>query len=251
MPLNWRSPLAGAILFISGGCNQGAGGPGNTAQPTSLANETATPAEPKDAPVARQSLPANPRLTLKAEPISSNQVRFTIGTNLPLPVEVMAAISLANQKPEDTYIGHDERVTLTEPTTVLTLDASKTDKPLPSGRYEAEVSFYPRWGAERSPAARRAPQLNAVQTVTLRGSGITRATAELRNERQKWVMENVNMNSPWNEGTYVAKLGSYEKSRADLSRLHDAYYFPGADMTLIVNRLRGEVTIWRVGRASR
>jgi hypothetical protein len=247
----WYLPLAGAALLILGGCNQSASGSGNGAQPASSTNEKATSVEPKNTPVAKQVLPANPQLMLEAEPVSSNQVRFTIRTNLPLPVEVMAAVSLANQKPEDTYIGHDERATLAEPTTVFILDASKANKPLPKGRYEAEVSFYPRWGAEQSPAARGAPQLRAVQTVTLRGSGISRAEAELRNERQKWVMGNVNMNSPWDEGAYVARLGPYEKSPADLSRLHDAYYFPGADMTLIVNRLRGEVTIWRMGRASR
>lgn len=230
-----RPLLMGVLCFGAQGCS---GEP--TARKEPSANGT-----------AQASLPANPQIALRAEPVSSNEVRFVVTTNLPLPVEVMASVSLAGQRPDATWIGHQQRVTLERPTTTFVLDTSAAQRPLPRGSYEAEISFYPRWGAARNSAAAAAPELNAVQAITLQGSGMARADAELRNERQRWVMENVVMHTPWNEASFVDRLGRYEKSQAELSHLHDAYYFPGADMTLIVNRLLGEVTIWRMGRASR
>lgn len=216
---------------------------------------SAEPAQNQTAPTsnvaAQQPLPATPEITLQVEAISDKDVRFTVTTNLPPPIEVMASVSLANQRPDATWIGHQQRVTLTQPTTTFVFDTSGAQRPLPTGEYEAEISFYPRWGAAGSPAAQRAPEITATQRVRLTGSGMSRADAELRNERQRWVMENVIMHTPWDERAFVARLGGYEKSQADLSHLHDAYYFPGADMTLVVNRLLGEVTIWRMGRASR
>ena len=72
-----------------------------------------------------------------------------------------------------------------------------------------------------------------------------------RNAKKIWVMENIIMNMPWDEKAMVEQLGQYEKSDSTLSHLHDAYFFPEADMTLIVNRFKHEITIWRSGRASR
>ena len=229
-------PLLIGVLYL--------GGQGCSGEPTPREEPSANGA-------AQPSLPADPQIALRAEPVSSNEVRFVVTTNLPLPVEVMASVSLADQRPEATWIGHQQRVTLSRPTTTFVLHTSAAQRPLPRGSYEAEISFYPRWGAAGNSAAAAAPELHAVETVTLRGSGMARADAELRNERQRWVMEHVVMHTPWDEPSFVARLGRYEKSQAELSHLHDAYYFPGADMTLIVNRLLGEVTIWRIGRASR
>jgi len=64
-------------------------------------------------------------------------------------------------------------------------------------------------------------------------------------------MSNLDMNTPWNENEFVARLGRYESTPSTMSRLHEALYFPDADMTLIVNRVRNEVTIWRMGRTVR
>ena len=72
-----------------------------------------------------------------------------------------------------------------------------------------------------------------------------------RRWQQRWVMSNVIIGTPWDEQRLKAQLGSYEKRQAELSHLHVAYYFAEPDMTLIVNRLKGEVTIWRKGRAMR
>jgi hypothetical protein len=65
---------------------------------------------------------------------------------------------------------------------------------------------------------------------------------------QKWVMENVISGTPWNEAAFRQQLGRSEKYPSTMSHLHDAYYFPTPDMTLLVNRLKGEVSVWRFGR---
>lgn len=195
--------------------------------------------------------PAPPTLGLVAEPVSEHAVSFTIRTTLPPPVEVMASVDLAGQKDDDVYMGHSERVTLQGPVTRVVIDTSKARDDLPSGEYVAEVIFYPNWGAEGNEAAAHAPELRASQPIKLIASGGTRAAAEIRNQRQAWVMDNVIMGTAWDEKAFVARLGQYEKSPSDLSHLHDAYYFPGANMTLIVNRLKGEVTIWRQGKQTR
>lgn len=191
-------------------------------------------------------------LSVKARTLSSTKVEFTVTTNIPLPVEVMVGVDLADQRPDETYIGFTERLRLASPVTVHVLDTSEARKPLPSGNYEAVVSFYQRWGAKNgNPAAASVPDMEAKQLIVIEGSGESADLARSRNKMQMWVMENFVMNSPWNERYYIERLGNYEKSKATLSHLHDAYYFPRADMTLLVNRLKNDVTVWRLGRASK
>ena len=233
MMLRVSTAIIGCLVLVVAACSRGEGPP---------------------APVAAASKPpvaaATPEITLKAKVISDHAVEFEVHTTLPLPVQVMADLNLAGQKPTDTWIGYQERVTLREPVSTFVLDTSKSDDILPSGDYEAGVAFYPRWGATGNPAAARAPELTASQTVRLAASGTSRASAERKNVLQGWVMENVPMNTPWNEAQYVARLGRYQKRPSTMSHLHDAYYFPEADMTLIVNRLRNEITTWRMGNVT-
>ena len=236
--------VAGALAFLIALVLHGS----NPAAPVAQNEASVQPSGP---PAQPQSAPATYEMDLKATPVSSNAVRFAVTTNLPLPVQIMADFGLAGLRDDETWIGYQEKVILNKPTSVFTLDASKSDRSLPAGKYDAEVSFYPRWGAALNQKAKVAPVLHARQTVTLKGSGVSPTKARLLNERQRWVMGNVGMHDPWDEAKFVARLGPYEKQQAELSHLHDAYYFPEADMTLIVNRLLGEVTIWRRGRASK
>ena len=187
-------------------------------------------------------------MSLEASALDATQVRFVVTTNLPTPVEVMAGVALVGQKPYDIFIGYTEKVSLDGPRTEFVLDTSVASKPLPSGEYNVEVNFYPRWGADKgNPAAKAAPRLDATDRISLGGSGEKRADAERRNELQRWVMSNIAMNVPWNRANFESRLGRSSKGPSTLSHLHDAYYFPDADMTLLVNRLKNEVTLWRVG----
>lgn len=65
------------------------------------------------------------------------------------------------------------------------------------------------------------------------------------------MMLNVISGTPWDQSDFQKRLGKAVKRHSDLSHLHDAYYFPGADMTLIVNRFKNEVSVWRMGQETR
>lgn len=193
-----------------------------------------------------------PSLSVTPHALDKNRVELTIATNLPLPVTVATSIDLDGQAPTDTYIGYEGgRVVLQQPTTKIVFDTSLATKALPAGRYLASVSFHPKWGAEGNPDAQGAPELHADVPFMLQASGKSVAWATLRDRRQAWIMENLNSNAPWNKRAFEQRLGASEKGPSDLSPLHDAYYYPGADVTLIVNRLRNEVSIWRLGRATK
>ena len=205
--------------------------------------------ENSTSPASPAKMPEKPFLSIEPKVLDAHRVQLTIGTNLPMPIEVATSIALHGQKGSDTYIGYSEFVALTGASTVVVLDSSKADKPLPSADYDATVSFYPNWGAEGNAVAKNAPELHAKKEIKLTGSGGSIGDAELLNERQMWVMENVVMHMPWDKAAFERRLGKLEKGPSDLSHLHDAYYFPGADVTLLVNRSLHEVTTWRKGNA--
>ena len=116
----------------------------------------------------------------------------------------------------------------------------------------ALVTFYPRWGASNgNPKAKKIKdEISASVEIILQGSGESTEDAKKRNELQKWVMENVIVGTPWNEQDFVQRLGKYKKIKADL-RLHEGFYFPKADMTILVNTVKGTISTWRMGRASK
>lgn len=194
--------------------------------------------------------PTNFEILVEASTISAYAVTLTIRTNIPLPIEVMASVSIKGQKPTDTYIGMSKRVRITSAEQTVTLDGES--EKLPAGEYMAEVTFYPRWGAENGPEEAKEIKEEIVGNadVILSGSGESKSQADQRNIDQLWVMENVTIGTPWNESQFVEQLGQFSKSEADLN-FHDAYYFPRADMTIIVNHLKNSVGIWRMGRATK
>lgn len=189
----------------------------------------------------------NYTISIQAVPIDAHVVLLKVATDIPLPVKVAASISAKGQAPTDTYIGVDKFVILTSPEQTIELDGSS--EKLPSGEYTAEVAFHPRWGAENSPEQAKAikQKIVGVVDVTLGGSGKSKAQADQRNISQKWVMENEPIGTAWNESQFSQKMGPFEKSAATLN-LHDTYYFPETDMTIIVSRVNKKVATWRWGR---
>ena len=91
--------------------------------------------------------------------------------------------------------------------------------------------------------------IRGTSEINLEGSGQSPAKREARTAKQIWVMENVPLGSPWREQVFVSRLGPYRKSNSTLSRAHGAYYFPQADITIIVDELENLITVWRLGRA--
>jgi hypothetical protein len=189
-------------------------------------------------------------ISVQATPTSAYVVSLVVTTNIPLPVEVMAGVSAKGQAPTDTFIGVSKRVTLTSPEQTIEIDG--TSEKLPSGEYTADVTFYPRWGAENGTSQAKAikQEIIGAVDVTLSGSGESKDQADQRNVAQKWVMENVSVGTAWNESQFVQRLGQFEKSASTLNH-HDAFFFPETDMTIIVSRLKNTVATWRMGKANR
>ena len=204
---------------------------------------------------APEEVPLHYTIDVSAKPVSDYMVEFTVNTNIPLPVEVMASIALKDQRPDETYIGNSERVRLTSSEQTFVIDSSQKNPlqpKLPAGDYMAEVTFYPRWGAENgNPKAKAVKEdISDSTEIRLAGSGESVSDAQARNESRNWVFENVIMGTPWDEQVFVQQLGKYEKITADRN-LHEGFYFPKVDMTMIVNTYKKEVSIWRIGRASK
>jgi hypothetical protein len=202
----------------------------------------------------RQALPASPSLVLAVQAFQPGIVQFTVTTNLPTPLAAMASLDLQGLKPNDSAVGTSHNIILDQPITTVTLKAVNDDngldgKALPNGRYDAEVTIGPKWDENKSIAS-LSGNLVAKQSIEFK-SGRSQRAVKRMGELQGWVMENVPADAPWNEARFVAHLGHYEKAHSDLSSFQDAYYFPDADMTLIVNRVQGRVSIWRPGRATR
>jgi len=187
-----------------------------------------------------------------AKAISDSEIVFNVKTNIPLPVEVDAGVDLRNQKPNDTYIGHSERITLTQSSQSFTINTS--NKKLPSGEYDAVVTFYPNWGAEHGnpKAALIKKEISSSTRITLAGTGESANSVQKRTKLQSWVMENVSVGTKWEEQKFVSKLGKYEEIEVTCRnpRIIKAYYFPKADMTMIVNIYKNRVQTWRKGKAS-
>jgi hypothetical protein len=202
---------------------------------------------------ARQGLPTKPSLILAVKIADDGAVQFTVTTNLPTPLAAMASLDLQGLRPQDTAIGTSHRVTLNQATTTFYVKAINDDngldgKALPMGQYDAEVIVGPKW-VENKSISTLPDILRAKQSIWLR-SNRSQTAVKRMGELQGWVIENVPMDAPWDEARFVTKLGHYEKTQSDRSPYTDAYYFPDADMTLIVNHIQEKVLIWRVGVAT-
>ena len=99
--------------------------------------------------------------------IGPSEVDVEIRSNIPGTIEVMLGLGLADQDPDDVFIGTSKRITIKNGRATATIS-----KPgLPSGKYEVEVSFYPRWGPQDSiaKAAGANSEIHALQDGSDRG----------------------------------------------------------------------------------
>ena len=211
--------------------------------------ERAAPKETEDTKlqtppeVKEYSISVNPKV------VAGTQVAAEISTNIPGSIEVMASLSLAGQSPEDTFIGATQRVTLADGTGQVNFDASK----LPHGSYNFKASFYPRWGfkGEQARATGIQDSIEASSRVELTGSGESSENVVLRENGQKWVMENIHAGVPWDSALWREKFGDHQEITIDRynPRVIKAYYFDSIDTTVFINVLKNEVTVWRLGKA--
>ena len=187
-------------------------------------------------------------VTVEGQAMDDDRVQVNVRTNIPGVIELMAGISLADQAPDDVFIGKTERITVRDGSGQTTFDVSD----LPQGEYEAEASFYPNWGFqdEQSKATGITEPIESKYPLTLDGSGESAESVSERNEGQRWVMENVTMGMTWNPTEWKQRFGDWEEF-ATTSRNPDVitnYYFESIDMTIVVNTVKNEIVTWRTGR---
>lgn len=180
--------------------------------------------------------------------LNDNELLLELATNIPGTIEIMAGISLSNQAPDDVWIGKNQRVRLANGTGKVTFDVSD----LPSGQYEVEAAFYPRWGFqdEVSKLSGVDENIEYKHPVSLKGSGEPAEVVAQRNEDQKWVMENIIVGSEWEPEFWKSRFGQWKEFPVT-TRNPDVisnYYFEFLDMTIIVNTLKDEVVTWRMGK---
>ena len=166
--------------------------------------------------------------------VGPSEVEVEIRSNIPGTIEVMLGLGLAGQDPDDVFIGTNKRIRIENGRAIATIG-----KPgLPSGKYEVEVSFYPRWGPQDSTAKAAGvnSEIHALETVALTGTGESPKAAQRRENEQRWVMENIYGGTRWDRSYWVGRFG--EPRQLTITRLNPkiikAYYFKPIDMTIFV-----------------
>lgn len=202
---------------------------------------------------------AVPAYTLQVTPRATGRytVDIAIKTNLPPGAVLSISLGLAGQKPNDVFIGTDfVRATVQNGRAHAVIDGEKIAMPhgskLPAGTYDVEVNFYPLWRENR--ALGLAQGLESVTRVKLGASGGSATSAQKKAAARKWVMLHVDMGDSWAKTNLVGRFGKYVE--IPLAAGHGnphvlaMYYFPGIDMTFMVNKLKGTIEVWRMGKAS-
>lgn len=188
-------------------------------------------------------------LSIKPEILPSGDVRLDVETNIPGNIEVSAGLSLHGQAENDIWVGKSEYIRIVGGKGTVNLSTGD----LPKGEYDAEVSFFPQWGFKdaMSRATGITDKLTSSSRLTLMGSGQSVADVLFKKNGQKWVMTHVNLGDPWDAAEWVKRFGRYQEIPIDYGnpRILKAYYFPRIDITLTVNILKGEISIWSLGKA--
>ena len=180
-----------------------------------------------------------------------------IQTNIPGYVMLSLSLGLVGQKPNDTFIGTEFiKVPITNGRGKATIDSTKDVFPrgsqLPGGKYDVEVSFYPRW-PENAVQALKLSIKNPIKgkaSIKLAASGTSVNSAKVRSEGQKWVMLNVTSGMPWDSNVWESKFGSYQELEyrgEGNPKILKMYYFKTIDTTLMVNVLKKEIVTYRKG----
>ncbi len=182
---------------------------------------------------------------------TSKGVEVLISTDMTTPFEVMGGIGLAGQAPEDVWIGNNQRFIIRAATQTLLIKPESRGNKLPSGTYEAEVNFYPRWGAKNSPAATKSirSEVTSLKKFELRGSGESAARVAARENNQRWVMENTAIGDHFNHAKFEKRLGTSSSTVVkNRNGIIVAHYFVDSDITIFENTLKRTLVTWRLGK---
>lgn len=244
-----------ALVFLASACAEAPvpSQPDPDPPPSPAAPSPPAPTVPPPIPSGGYSL------ALSVAPADTCAVDLAITTNVPGTIEVWISLALAGQKDDDFSVGLTRKAKLRGTTTVHLDGRDKADLPseivaLPDGKYVASVSLMPNWGLsdDEAKASGLGEELTAdAKAIALECGGPSAAVLKKRSANRKWVMLNVVSGDPWKPSVWTRKLGAYEEvpmTGDGNPEILKFYYFASADMTLMVNVLKGELVTFREGR---
>ena len=204
--------------------------------------------------IKTEKLPDNPKIDIDVYVEENTNIKYLIKTNIPLPIEVMVGLSASGLKPDDAALGFSKRVKITkspfEYSQSAINDYSLNEEILPSGKYDAEVTFYPNWGAKNgNPLSGKIKEkVIGFQNIELQTSGSVEEQKE-KDKKQMWGIK-VAINDEWNKNVFIKNLGNYQelniKNRDP--KIVKVYYFQDADMTFFISKPTNKVLLWRIGK---
>lgn len=187
-------------------------------------------------------------LTASPEVQAGESVIIPLASNIPGDIEVMVSVGLTGQAPDDIFVGTSQRASLKDGHGETVVQLSE----IPQGDYEVDATFYPRWGFKDGNKIEDIVEPIASEThvLALTGSGESSEAHLNRNEGQMWVMDNISVGTPWEPESLRARFGEWEEFPATKRNpdIIKNYYFPDIDMTIVVNKLKGEAVTWSNGR---
>lgn len=204
--------------------------------------------------VAVTSIAEAQTIGIKSASESASSVDVVVTTDMATPYEVMASVNLAGQQDDDVWIGRSTRIKIRAAEQTISIPKLDQGKDLPSGDYVVEVSFYPRWGAEKSPASTKTitKTVSATLPIKISGSGKSSSAVAKQNESQRWVMENTASGDNFVLAQFQKKLGRSETTVVTNRNGNIvAHYFPESDITLFENKLERTLVTWRLGKHTR
>lgn len=197
-----------------------------------------------------KSLPANPNIELETTVKNKNTINFLIITNIPLPVEFMVSIALKGQKPDETYIGASKKIKFES--SPYSFDFDISEYKLPNGEYNAEVTFYPQWGADNGNELAKKINTKIMDSTSINLKTVYGSADERKeiDKKQIWVMDNVIVGTIWNADKFIENIGKYQELKVTNknAEIIKVYYFPEADMTIFVSKPKKSVLTWRIGK---
>jgi hypothetical protein len=198
------------------------------------------------------NLPDSLFISLDIKIETEDVIEYLVQTNIPLPVQCMFGIDLEGQEDDDIWIGSSQKVTINKSPFSYKLDISQDE--LPSGKYQASVSYYHNWGArDGNDLAKKIKQNieNSVDVI-LTTSNDNLKTKQESSKKQLWVMENLWAGVKWNYDDVVNNLGNPQELIVSNknSNIVKVFYFPDADMTIFVSKPLKEILTWRSGKTN-
>lgn len=189
------------------------------------------------------------------------KIQVDITTDFPDGSVLSVSISKHGLGDDDIFVGTDFiKVPVKNGSASVLIDAEKRARPsiaaITKGKYELDVTFYPRWKENKLIADNLGIKepVEIVKIIQLVGNGQGEEAFQEQKqtlEGRNWVMGEVFQGMKWDESFWVKKFGQPERYSSSVgnNKVLQMYYFEKIDMTIMVNTLKKEIVTWRNGKA--